>query len=288
MKTAQCDIIQDLLPLYADGSLSEASVAFVDAHLAECEECKTLLSQMQTETNIKVPDVNVSAPVNNIKKKFAGIITGIVAILLPLLIVFLTLFVKYGLPVKRGFAPRGAEALSALVEDGKVVITPKESDFNNCLYYIYRINDDDTVSMFVTFGEAKTQYMIAAETGTKNAWTWSPFSIHQEMIQEHSALRVQWNTDGGPLDENGSRGGDYQFSWPTRIVLDGKIRDVYYAGELNQEQISRWGSAVTKNRNTIMDKTRETPYDSSLQGLIPTEGFDFESLGETVLIWSAE
>ena len=34
MKTAQCDIVQDLLPLYADGSLSQASVEFVDAHLA--------------------------------------------------------------------------------------------------------------------------------------------------------------------------------------------------------------------------------------------------------------
>ncbi len=288
MKTAQCDIVQDLLPLYADGSLSQASVEFVDEHLAECEECKTLLSQMQMETKIEVPDANVSAPVNNIKKRFINIIMGIVAILLPLLIVFLTLFVKYGLPVKRGFAPRGAEALSVSTEAGKVVITPKESDFNNYLYYIYRINDDDTISMFVTYGEARTQYMIAGESGTKYAWTWSPFSLHQEMIQEHSALRVQWSIFGGAFTENGSAAGDNLFSWPTRIVLDGNIREIFYAPEMSTELIAKWNSGLVKNRKALMEKTQKYPYDPSLQGLIPTEGFGFDSLGETVLIWRAE
>ena len=288
MKTAQCDIVQDLLPLYADGSLSQASVAFVDAHLAECEECKTLLAQMQAETNIKAPDTDIPAPVNRIKKRFIRIIGGVFAILLPLLIVFLTLFVKYGLPVKRGFAPRGAEALSVSAEAGKVVITPKETDFNNYLYYIYRVNDDDTISMFVTYGEARAQYMIAGETAAKHAWTWSPYSIRQEMIQEHSALRVHWSFQGGALTENDRAAGDYQFSCPTRIVLDGSVREIYYAPEMSLEHISSWGSVLVRNKMALSEKTQKDPYDASLQGLVPTDGFDYDSIGEAQLIWKAE
>ena len=39
MKT-NCDIIRDLLPLYAEHITSEASNALVEEHLAECEACR--------------------------------------------------------------------------------------------------------------------------------------------------------------------------------------------------------------------------------------------------------
>ncbi len=38
MKT-NCDIIRDLLPLYAEHITSEATNALVEEHLAECEVC---------------------------------------------------------------------------------------------------------------------------------------------------------------------------------------------------------------------------------------------------------
>ena len=60
----------------------------------------------------------------------------------------------------RGFAPMGAEDLSVSVESGKVVITPKESGFNYSLYYIYKVNDDDTISMFLTYGDSKTNLSV--------------------------------------------------------------------------------------------------------------------------------
>ena len=39
MKT-NCDIIRDLLPLYAEHITSEATNALVEEHLAECEACR--------------------------------------------------------------------------------------------------------------------------------------------------------------------------------------------------------------------------------------------------------
>jgi len=46
MKT-NCDIIRDLLPLYAEHITSEATNALVEEHLAECEACRAELEQME-------------------------------------------------------------------------------------------------------------------------------------------------------------------------------------------------------------------------------------------------
>ena len=43
----ECDVIRDLLPLYAENMLSEKSQEFVREHLAKCEDCSQALSQMK-------------------------------------------------------------------------------------------------------------------------------------------------------------------------------------------------------------------------------------------------
>ena len=42
----ECDIIRDLLPLYADGLASEASVSQIEEHTAHCPACQKLLREM--------------------------------------------------------------------------------------------------------------------------------------------------------------------------------------------------------------------------------------------------
>lgn len=42
-----CDIIEDLLPSYVDGILSDDSKALVDEHLKTCEKCRKNLNYMQ-------------------------------------------------------------------------------------------------------------------------------------------------------------------------------------------------------------------------------------------------
>lgn len=285
MKTAQCDIVQDLLPLYADGSLSQASVEFVDEHLAGCEECKTTLNRMQKETNIETQNAEITAPINDLKKRFFKRLAGALSIIIPMLIVALVLFVRYGLPAMRGFAPMGAEDLSVSVESGKVVITPKESGFNYRLYYIYKVNDDDTISMFLTYGDSKTQYSIAGSMGEKQVWNWTPFRVRVDATEPG---RASAKVVGGPIDADGSTGGDNDFSYPARIVLDAAIREIIYAPKMSPEQISRWRSLASAEEKYMMQEALRDPNNTSLQGLIRTDRFVFESLGETVLIWSAE
>lgn len=48
MTKLPCDIIQDLLPSYADGLTSPASSKTIEAHLAECQTCAAAYAAMQT------------------------------------------------------------------------------------------------------------------------------------------------------------------------------------------------------------------------------------------------
>ena len=43
-----CDVIRDLLPLYADDACSEDSRKIVEEHLAECPECGSMLRRLQS------------------------------------------------------------------------------------------------------------------------------------------------------------------------------------------------------------------------------------------------
>lgn len=46
-----CNIIRDLLPLYHDAICSEESKNLIDDHLSECEDCKSILSKINSEFN---------------------------------------------------------------------------------------------------------------------------------------------------------------------------------------------------------------------------------------------
>lgn len=44
-----CNVIKDLLPLYADQICSEESRGLVEEHLTDCTDCSALLRQMRSE-----------------------------------------------------------------------------------------------------------------------------------------------------------------------------------------------------------------------------------------------
>ena len=47
----QCEIVQDLLPLYVDGACSEASAEMINEHLETCADCRAIYEQMRSHTN---------------------------------------------------------------------------------------------------------------------------------------------------------------------------------------------------------------------------------------------
>ena len=49
----KCEIIRDLMPLYLDDICSAETKKTVEEHLADCEECRKYMKQMQTELEVE-------------------------------------------------------------------------------------------------------------------------------------------------------------------------------------------------------------------------------------------
>ena len=71
---APCDIIRDLLPLYVDGALSDASAALVREHLRECHPCRLNYRQLKpvlkpTPTAVPHPDTEYAAFLRRLRSR---------------------------------------------------------------------------------------------------------------------------------------------------------------------------------------------------------------------------
>ena len=56
-----CDVIQDLMPSYVDGILSEDSQALVKEHMEACKECRKMLELMKEEQGKEQAQMRPSA-----------------------------------------------------------------------------------------------------------------------------------------------------------------------------------------------------------------------------------
>ena len=54
-----CGVVQDLLPLYADGAASGDTVKYIRRHLAECSACREALRRVKREAEAGIPKVAV-------------------------------------------------------------------------------------------------------------------------------------------------------------------------------------------------------------------------------------
>lgn len=58
MKEKDCNIIRDLLPSYIDGLTNEETNQYVEEHIKECNECKTVLENMKKMLETETTDKN--------------------------------------------------------------------------------------------------------------------------------------------------------------------------------------------------------------------------------------
>ena len=61
-----CEIVRDLLPLYAEQIASPASTALVEEHLAECPACRAELQRMEKPVTVQ-PEPQADAPLKTIQ-----------------------------------------------------------------------------------------------------------------------------------------------------------------------------------------------------------------------------
>lgn len=72
MKTIQCEVIQDLLPLYIDNICSEESRHMVSEHLESCDECKRLYENMieSAKQDLEEPELDSQQAFSAINRKW--------------------------------------------------------------------------------------------------------------------------------------------------------------------------------------------------------------------------
>ena len=90
----QCDVVQDLLPLYYDDACSPSSRELVEAHLEDCEKCRRTYEELKNETIDTMIKAEAQGVLERHEKKertaaykAGGIIAGL--LLIPVFITFI-------------------------------------------------------------------------------------------------------------------------------------------------------------------------------------------------------
>ena len=91
-----CDVIRDLLPLYADDACSEQSRTLVNEHLLDCADCRDMLRKLrenEIENNLKdEKDSVLQYGVRQFKKRTAAVGSAVSGFVIVPLLVCLYLF----------------------------------------------------------------------------------------------------------------------------------------------------------------------------------------------------
>ena len=97
MKT-ECDVIRDLLPLYADDACSQQSRALVEEHLNECPVCSNMLQRLKEDeiesSLLEEKESVISYAVRRFRRRSAAVGSAVSgAVLSPVLIALAIMFI---------------------------------------------------------------------------------------------------------------------------------------------------------------------------------------------------
>lgn len=93
-----CELIQDLLPLYEEGLCSAASRRAVEAHLLECEHCRRLTAPLPIEAPEDTPNADraVKKGIKSVRRRWLSSLIAAVLVV-PLLLLSFNQYRGYGL-----------------------------------------------------------------------------------------------------------------------------------------------------------------------------------------------
>ena len=82
-----CELIQDLLPLYAEGLCSPASRRAVEEHLSDCEDCRRLTAPLPIEEPGDTPNADraVKKGIKKVRRRWLSSLIAAVLVV-PLLL----------------------------------------------------------------------------------------------------------------------------------------------------------------------------------------------------------
>ena len=137
----QCEIVQDLLPLYVDSACSKSSAAMVEEHLENCLECKVLYKKLCADAGEDMLKTEIAGIVAKHKKKAKKkrLLTIVASVLLTIILTF-TAITLWPASIDYG----SSEIYSRKDMDEAITLIKDEFfSWDGCkLYSIYYTDDD--------------------------------------------------------------------------------------------------------------------------------------------------
>ena len=182
----QCEIIQDLLPLYVDEICSPASREMVAEHVSSCSDCAAILAQLKNseiENELKAETTQIIEKQNKVfKRKSAlwGMIFGI-ALLIPLVICFIILLTS-------GISARSfLIIISSLLLAASLIVVPLVFLRNKFLWTlgIGTVCLILLLAVTVAFSDIRSFFVAAAASIFGLSVVFSPIVVNHKAVKDH-------------------------------------------------------------------------------------------------------
>ena len=134
-----CNIIRDLLPLYAEDLASEDTRALVDEHLGECESCTNVLNEMKKSSPVPVEAAPES--LNKVKKtirrrRVVSVMAAVLTVITIAFFVFTYLFTPFQLTKEQALDNFYIREDGAIVIDYSPYVTGRSLSGRNANWFI--------------------------------------------------------------------------------------------------------------------------------------------------------
>ena len=266
-----CNVIRDLLPLYAEDMVSPESKALVENHLQGCESCTKELEDLKNTPKLplEVETGSLRRVGNAIQKRRT--LTALAAAMTAIaLIVTVYIFMNTTIYLTAGQAVEGLE----LREDGGLAI-----DFADCTNGNSRTDSEENIFLL----SSTTRHTMLRRKSDPNPSEMSPEALERyvrsrswpdetaqetlDRIQKTYVLYGKWETSEGYVYPDGFVDG--QKAHPDGKWIDSAAeKDVWYLNPYAP------GSSTLLWNGTGMDYTPSTPWGSGLYiGLVLFSAF---------------
>lgn len=179
-----CNVIRDLLPLYADQICSDESRELVEEHLAECGDCSALLQQihsMEIETHLKAETEDVLRRQASFFKRKSAVVGAVIAgiFMIPIL-VCLIVNLATGAALDWFFI-----VLASLVTAASLIVVPLIMPDNKLLWTLGTF----TASLLLLLGviciytQGRWFFVVATSVLLGFSVSFLPFAVHTKPLR---------------------------------------------------------------------------------------------------------
>ncbi len=280
MTSNECALVNDLLPLYIEQAVSPQTEIIIQNHLQSCAACQeTYKAMAATLPNVHTeqhPEAPIQYFQKSWKKKLWRSVIAVICIVSLLWSLFSLWFLQ---PALHGFEKLDAHVMQVSVTDTTTTVTIDATDKQRDLYYMYALNPDHTLTLYLSYGSLFTQYIrqrhmtAAGIKDSSEVWYITPDSVDV-------SDSITTSISGGARTSTGKAGGRFTLNEAGKIILSCPVRNIYYVPDLSTRIFHQYCSTMENAAKTLTGE-------SLMNGThpIPTDAFDFTQLTDLIALY---